>query len=244
MPPPEVVLVGLGPGPLAQLTREAEDVLRAASRVFLRMEVDPVRAWLEAQGTMVLSFAGLYHAPGIDYDDIYPFIADAVLQDARRRGRAVYAVPGHPFVVETPSVLIAERAAAEDLALRVVPGVSYIDVAYALLRLDPAENVQITTAWDLVAGRPLALDRALLISQILARPSVASPAVPKNIVAVQRWLEARFPPAHAVSLVCSEGPPAFASTLETFPLAELPARTRGRAYATLYVPPRAGRTEA
>jgi uncharacterized protein YabN with tetrapyrrole methylase and pyrophosphatase domain len=58
-----ITVVGLGPGPLGQLTREAENELLAADTVFFRTAGHPAYQWLEQQGKHVVCFDRLYKLP-------------------------------------------------------------------------------------------------------------------------------------------------------------------------------------
>ena len=48
-----ITIVGLGPGPLVLLTKEAESELLAAEKVFFRTGAHPVYDWLKRQGKHV-----------------------------------------------------------------------------------------------------------------------------------------------------------------------------------------------
>src|SRR5438874_673396 len=96
----EIVIVGTGPGPASLLTREAEDALLRADKVLFRMSAHPVFHWLRQRDREVVALDFAYEIPQITYDRVYEFIADIVVREAQVRGRAVFALPGHPMVFE------------------------------------------------------------------------------------------------------------------------------------------------
>jgi uncharacterized protein YabN with tetrapyrrole methylase and pyrophosphatase domain len=55
-----ITVVGLGPGPLGQLTREAKNELLAGDKVFFRTAGHPAYQWLEQQDRHVVCFDRLY----------------------------------------------------------------------------------------------------------------------------------------------------------------------------------------
>lgn len=237
---PQIVIVGLGPGPIALLTREAEDTLLAADRVLFRT-AHPVSDWLRERDRQIYGFDLVYNTPRITYDDVYEFIVQAVVREAETRGRAVYAVPGHPFVFENTSSMIADRAQANGMQLRVVLGMSFIDLVCAELRIDPWIGLQLCNALDFAAADPPFTPHAgLLIAQLSLRPALARLEVESVAECVDRWLTGRFPTDHPVSLVWMSGRPEYATRSRTVPLrdfvrvcAEL--TNSGRA-PTVYIP--------
>lgn len=238
----EIVLVGTGPGPVSLLTREAEAALLGADRVLFRMSGHPVCHWLREQGRDVICFDALYALPGAAHAEIYDFIARAVVKESRRTGRAVYALPGNPFVFEATSRIIERLARAEGIAVRVIAGLSFLDLAYATLGLDPARGLQICNALDFGGADPPFTNRlGLLIGQLFARPDPAGAPAGSHVESVTRWLLARFSPAHPVSLVWLTGLPGYETLTRTCALADLPREcdaVRDSALAaTLFVPP-------
>ena len=93
-----VTIVGLGPGDPHHLTREAWQVLKAASEVWLRTEHHPTVVGLPPHLTLH-SFDHLYEEAD-DFSQIYDAIASELLQWGQRPEGMIYAVPGHPLVGE------------------------------------------------------------------------------------------------------------------------------------------------
>jgi tetrapyrrole methylase family protein/MazG family protein len=70
------------------------------------------------------------------FADVYTAIADALVEAAAAAGEVMYAVPGSPWVLErSVRHLLADGRASVD----VVPGLSFLDLAYARLGIDPIE---------------------------------------------------------------------------------------------------------
>ena len=238
---PEIVIVGLGPGALSWLTREAEDALLGAERVLFRT-VHPAIEWLRERGRDAYCFNLLYTTPRITYEDVYAFIVQAVVREAEVRGRAVYAVPGHPFVLEHSAVMIAERARALGLRLRVVPGMSFVDLVGAELRLDTSAGLQLYDALDFVGQEPtFTPDAGLLIAQLSVRHALAGLNADAVAGCVAACLSRRFPSDHPVSLVWTTRRPEYATCSRTVRLSEFVrvcAELTQEGHApTAYVPP-------
>jgi uncharacterized protein YabN with tetrapyrrole methylase and pyrophosphatase domain len=73
-----ITIVGLGPGPLGQLTKEAENALLAADKIFFRTSTHPVHAWLLEQGKQAVCFDSLYLLPWKGSQDLYDFMVQAL----------------------------------------------------------------------------------------------------------------------------------------------------------------------
>jgi tetrapyrrole methylase family protein/MazG family protein len=193
-----IAAVGLGPGGLQHLTREAETLVGAAladGRLILRTRVHPtVEAWPKLAAAPSLDH--LYEQ-GRDFDEVYERIVAAVLAaTARHDGQElVYAVPGHPAIGEATVRRLRERAAQAGVALRLVPGLSFVDAVTAAVGTDGGEGLRVADA--LALGR---LDPTvpLLVCQLHSR-RVAS--------AVKLALAKHYPDEHPVALVRAAGVP-------------------------------------
>jgi tetrapyrrole methylase family protein/MazG family protein len=94
----------------------------------------PSAAALQETGT-VTSFDGLYDS-GETLDGVYGAIVDALVEAAERHGDVLYAVPGSPLVGErTVELLLAD----DRTAVEIVPAMSFLDLAWARLAVDPVE---------------------------------------------------------------------------------------------------------
>ena len=230
-----IIILGLGPGDPALLTREAWDVLSGADEVYLRTVHHPTLAGLPA-GLRVHSFDAAYERAD-DFGQAYETIANEVLALGRRPQGAIYAVPGHPRVGEATVARILERAAAEGLPVRVVAGLSFVEPALEALGLDGLDDLQIADAIGVAARYhpPLDPDRPALLAQLYSR-AVASD--------VKLTLLNQYPPEHGVRLVHAAG--GAGAHVVDVPLVEIDRRDDLTDLTTLFIPalPRAGGFES
>ena len=158
-----VTVVGLGPAGADHLLPTARAALTGARRRFVRTARHPAVADLERDGIMFESFDDGYDRAA-DLDSLYLSIATTVLDAARHDDDVVYAVPGNPVVAERSVALLHEAVrAARDVELAVVPGLSFADLAWSRLGIDP-----MATEARVVDGRDIAraeLAGPLLVAQ-------------------------------------------------------------------------------
>jgi tetrapyrrole methylase family protein / MazG family protein len=133
--PGRVVVVGLGPAGADHVLPVALAALDAATVRFVRTRRHPAVADLEAIGITFDSFDAVYDAAP-DLDHAYTEIAAAVVAAAEEHGEVVYAVPGSPVVAERAVALLRES----DIDLVLVPGLSFADLAWVRLGIDPMEG--------------------------------------------------------------------------------------------------------
>jgi len=131
-----VVVVGLGPGGADLLAPVARDACANATRRFARTARHPVVDDLRADGITFETFDDRYDAAG-DLDAVYEGIVGALVDAVRGGDDVVYAVPGSPVVAERTVALLHEMASSGRIALEVVPGLSFTDLAWARLGVDP-----------------------------------------------------------------------------------------------------------
>jgi tetrapyrrole methylase family protein / MazG family protein len=130
-PLPEVVVVGLGPGGRAHVTAETVELVADVAHRFLRTAVHPTADLVPD----AVTFDNVYEAAAT-FDEVYTQITDALVTAAGEHGRVLYAVPGSPLVLErTVRHLIADGRVACDVR----PAMSFLDVAWTRLGIDPIE---------------------------------------------------------------------------------------------------------
>jgi tetrapyrrole methylase family protein/MazG family protein len=133
---PRVTVVGLGPGDARFVTRQTTDTIAAIAPRFLRTSHHPgAHLVLDAPGGAT-TFDHLYEHAGT-FDDVYGSITDQLVDAAREHGHVLYAVPGSPLVLERSVRHLLSR---DDVELDVLPAMSFLDLAYAALRVDPVES--------------------------------------------------------------------------------------------------------
>ena len=154
---PTVVVVGLGPAGPELLTEAARAALARVAVRFLRTTRHPAASAV-ADAT---SFDRLYDRADT-LEEVYAGIVDALAEAALDAGQVLYAVPGSPLVAErTVDLLRADDRVAVD----VVPGLSFLDLAWDRLGVDP-----LAAGVRLVDGHRFAVEAAgergpLLVAQ-------------------------------------------------------------------------------
>ena len=126
-----VVVVGLGPAGADLVSPAAAAALAAVAPEarFLRTARHPAAAVAEG----AVSFDDIYEREP-DFDAVYRAIVDRLEEEAARRGRIVYAVPGSPRVGEASVELLVGRGGP---AVDVVPAMSFLDLVWDRLGIDP-----------------------------------------------------------------------------------------------------------
>jgi len=221
-----ITVVGLGPGGAGHLTTEARDVLGSASEIYLRTRVHPTVSALP-EGAKIVSFDDVYEQAD-EFSEVYDTIAQRVVELGTREQGVVYAVPGHPLVGESSVQRILRLAEGLGLAVRIVEGVSFVDVVCTTLGLDPLDGIQIGDA-TAVAGTcypAFSTCLPLILGQLYSR-QVASD--------VKLVLLMAYPGEHRVTVLRAAGTEGQAS--QTLPLHELDRVVEIDHLTALYVPP-------
>ena len=144
---PRVVVVGLGPAGPDLTTRGALDRLAALAEWRLRTRRHPAAEPFAGQA----SYDHVYEAADT-FDAVYRTIADDLVAGAGQHGELGYAVPGSPDVLERTVRLLR---ADDRVEVEVVPGMSFLDLAWGRLGIDPVE-----AGVRLVDGHRFAVDAA------------------------------------------------------------------------------------
>ena len=151
---PRVTIVGLGPaGPeyvtdhtRAEIARVAHRYLRTARHPSAGLVPDPI------------TFDDVYEAADT-FADVYAEITDRLVAAAHEHGEVLYAVPGSPLILErTVRSLLAD----DRIECIVHPAMSFLDVIYARLGIDPIES-----AVTLIDGHEFATAAAGLSGPLL-----------------------------------------------------------------------------
>ena len=141
-----ITIVGLGPGAVGHLSLETMSIMQGCEQVILRTAVHPTVAELAKQGVKYTSCDDLYEA-GASFEEVYQNVVTRVLT-AAHKGDVVYAVPGSPLVAEKTVVLLREQAKSQNLELAIKPSMSFLDLAYVALGIDPIAGLRIIDAQD------------------------------------------------------------------------------------------------
>ncbi len=150
---PVITVCGLGPGGEGDLTEAAASAIESNGRRFVRTTRHPTAH--RAQGAT--SFDHVYDAAD-DLAAVYETIAEALVASAIDDASStspqgvVYVVPGSPLVLERS---VARLRRDDRVTLELVPSLSFLDVAWARLGIDPVES-----RVRLVDGHTFAADAA------------------------------------------------------------------------------------
>ncbi|CUH96481.1 hypothetical protein P22_2571 [Propionispora sp. 2/2-37] len=163
----DITIIGLGPGPFGLLTVETLEKLKGAARVLLRTAKHPTVDELALRGIRFDSYDYLYEEKG-SFAEVYEAIAADCLKKAENGEQVLYAVPGSPLVAEKTVTLIQENAKKEKIPVHILPGMSFLEVLYTRLRVDPINGVTILDAAD-ISNLPPDGKTALVITQVYNR---------------------------------------------------------------------------
>lgn len=156
-------IAGLGPGDESLLTLSALRAMKEADSLLLRTKIHPSVSYLDEQGISYEALDRFYEA-GRSFEEVYRHITEYVLAQART-GNVVYAVPGSPVVAETTVSMIVQAAPAAGIDVEVLPGMSFLEVLYTRLHMDPVDGMLIVDSSDL-DKLPLVLDMPAVITQV------------------------------------------------------------------------------
>lgn len=144
---PRVVVVGLGPAGPDLTTAGAVDRLAAIPHRYLRTHRHPAAEPYRADPSF-----DHHYEHGERFDDVYAAIVADLVAAAAEHGEVAYAIPGSPFVLErTVAALLADDRVEVD----VVAGMSFLDLAWGRIGVDPVEE-----GVRLVDGHRFAVDAA------------------------------------------------------------------------------------
>ncbi|MDD4721369.1 MAG: nucleoside triphosphate pyrophosphohydrolase [Acidaminococcaceae bacterium] len=141
-----VIVVGLGPGNAGHISVETLEVMKNAKEVILRTQIHPSVPVLTSAGINFVTCDHFYEE-GHDFEQVYDKISNYVLQEAQNKN-VVYAVPGSPLVAERTVVLLREKAANLGIVLQILPSMSFLDLIYTKVGIDPIEGVRVIDAQD------------------------------------------------------------------------------------------------
>lgn len=144
-----ITIVGLGPGAAGNLSLETMELLQGCEQVILRTEVHPTVEELRKRNVHFISCDDLYEA-GASFEEVYNSVVERVLK-AAETGDVVYAVPGSPLVAERTVVLLRDAAKENGVKLIIKPAMSFLDLAYVDLGIDPIAGLRIIDAQDFEA---------------------------------------------------------------------------------------------
>src|SRR4051794_31254880 len=124
-----VVVVGLGPAGPGQVTARTHELIQAIPHRFVRTRRHPS---VGIVGDAV-AFDDIYEAADA-IEDVYRTIVERLVEAAHSHGRVLYAVPGSPLMAERTVELLRSDGRVD---LEIEPALSYLDLAWTALGIDP-----------------------------------------------------------------------------------------------------------
>ncbi|MDA8047742.1 MAG: nucleoside triphosphate pyrophosphohydrolase [Actinomycetota bacterium] len=126
-----VVVVGLGPGDPRLVSVAAIEAVGRVAQRFVRTNRHPSSYLADP----AVSFDELYERAAT-IDEVYAGVVDTLAAEAERAGEVLYAVPGSPYVAERTVELLRRDPRLE---VEVVPSLSFLDLAWGRLDVDPVQ---------------------------------------------------------------------------------------------------------
>lgn len=129
-----ITVIGLGPAEPELRTAAAVRALALDGPLYLRTARHPGTAELLAAGAIALDH---HYERAASFAATYAGIVEELIGAASDGARVRYGVPGSPLVLERTVELLR---ADPRVAVEIVPGLSFLDLAWARLGIDPVEE--------------------------------------------------------------------------------------------------------
>ena len=184
-----ITIVGLGPAGSELITPQTSAVINAHRIRFVRTTRHPAAVAVPD----AVSFDQEYETAG-NFDEVYESIARHLLEAAVEHD-VLYAVPGSPLVLERSVELIRDQADGGAIDVQLLPALSFLDVAWARLGIDPVEDgVRLIDGYRFAtqaAGQtgPLLIGHchaASVLSDIKLAIDEGPDRVPERVIVLQR----------------------------------------------------------
>ena len=166
-----IKIIGLGPGAPEALTIGAVNVIEQSKNLFFRTEKHPTVDYLKER-IDGFNTCDNYYETSTSVDEVYEKIAQDMIQEYKKTGELVYAVPGHPLVAEKSVSNLIRLCDENKIPYEILPAVSFIDAMMDSLKIDPIEGLKVIDAFDI---KNQVLDKRIgtIITQVY-NPLIAS----------------------------------------------------------------------
>jgi tetrapyrrole methylase family protein/MazG family protein len=162
-----ITIIGLGAGAFGLITLETWEKMKNAEVLLLRTAKHPTVAEIKKRGVNFLPLDYMYEN-GATFDEVYKNIAAEVINRALDGQNVVYGVPGSPLVAERTVVLIRDMAKGKNLPCEILAGMSFVEVLYTRLGIDPIDGLTIIDGGD-AADLASDINTAVVITQVYNR---------------------------------------------------------------------------
>lgn len=218
-----ITVVGLGPGDFGLITLDSWDRLQQAEHLYFRTEKHPTVGFIRERGVTFESYDGFYEGAE-SFEALYEAIVRDLLEKARHDD-LVYAVPGSPMVAEKTVVLLRQYCQEQGIELNIIPGMSFVEIMYSKLGLDPIEGMTIIDAEDF-DKLPVDMPTGLVITQVYNERLASDTKLSLMDV---------FPDEYPITYVHKLGMPD--ESIRVIPLYELDRQPDIDYLTSLYIPP-------
>lgn len=161
----KITIIGLGPGDFGLITLDTWDKIISTDKLILRTAVHPTVAELD-KCNVAYTACDEFYEKCASFEEVYNTIAEKLITEAKNGLDVVYAVPGSPLVAEKTVVIIREKAKQAGIELDILPGMSFMEVLYQRLNIDPIDGLTILDAADLEALPSDDMPSALVVTQV------------------------------------------------------------------------------
>ncbi len=140
---PIIEVIGLGGGDIHQLPLGLyRKLIDTKDICYVRTIDHPVISSLEEEGVVFESFDTVYEKHD-QFEAVYQEIVDRLINQALKKNRILYAVPGHPMLAERTVQLLREH---NQIELKISGGQSFLDDLFRAFGFDPIEGFQMVDA--------------------------------------------------------------------------------------------------
>jgi len=224
--PPNIIIIGLGPGDPDLLTRRAWDIINSAGEIYLRTSDHPTVEGFPPN-LKVHSFDSFYQEEE-SFEIVYQRITAEIINISQQKSGVIYAVPGDPFVAEATTPMILSKARELELEVEIIPGVSFLEPAFSAVEIDPLPQITILDALELQDTHypPFPPDTPALIAQVHSTEAASN---------LKLTLMAVYPDDHPILLIHDAGTEN--ELIEKIPLFELDRSRMIKNRSSVFLPP-------
>lgn len=162
-----ITVVGLGPATFEYMTVTTWSTIKKAKNLYLRTKKHPTIAKLSEQQIKFSSFDDFYEKAE-NFETLYEEIVSTLFSMAEKGKNITYAVPGSPLVAEKTVLMLRQNSESRQITLNILPAMSFLDVMYNRLNIDPINGILILDASDEKA-LPTNFTQGIICTQVYSK---------------------------------------------------------------------------